>query len=801
MVTTPTTPPVHGVRSRRRLHLRLFTSPVEEPRSRRASDGISLALAVFGLAVLSLVAVPSSGIEAGIVAVVDALPTGLDGLWRLFVRVLLAVAVVLVGAALARRRSSLLRDQALAAAAAVLGGLVLGRIVQGTWQVAWTLTSDAAAQAWVPWGNLMLPVAVVAVAIPHLTRAVRRLARWAIALGTVGLLLGGTATPSEAVAALLVGLGASSVVHLVFGSTRGRPRVEDVEAVLASMGVEVVTIVASERQRAGVHQLEAVHVDGRLLDVKVYGGDASDTQFVTALWRMLWFRDAGMSVSPGRVQQVTHEALLTLLAAQAGLVTQPVVTVGVTANDDAVLVLERVGRPVADEGDWDADRVRQLWQLLAALHGAGIIHRQVDADHLMVVDGHMGLVDFRGAAIVSDAWRTRVDNAQALVAGTLAIGIDAAVALAVAALGSDEVAELLPFLQLDACTPSQRRALKDGDIDIDEVRDHVAAALEVEAPELERLRRVTWGSLVQVVLPVLAFVAIASVFAGVDLEDFATALEEASWWYIGVAFVVGQTPQLSNAVSALGASPLPVPLSRLVVLQMAQSYIALSVPSAAARIAMNVRFFQRHGLGAVPAVTVGALDSFFGFVGQMIVLLLVMTLSPATLDLAFSDVPDGVQQVAVIVVGVALVAIATVVGVPRLRRPLVHRVRTTWRDASSALAGLASPRRLGLLLGGNIASEVLFALTLGALTIALGYPIALSQLMLIHVGVSLLAGVMPIPGGIGVVEGGITYGLVVAGMPEESAFAAALLFRTITFYLPPAWGLFAFRWLERNKFL
>jgi uncharacterized protein (TIRG00374 family) len=62
-----------------------------------------------------------------------------------------------------------------------------------------------------------------------------------------------------------------------------------------------------------------------------------------------------------------------------------------------------------------------------------------------------------------------------------------------------------------------------------------------------------------------------------------------------------------------------------------------------------------------------------------------------------------------------------------------------------------------------------------------------------------LAGLIPIPGGIGVTEGGLTYGLVAAGMDQEAAFAAVILYRIATFYVPPTWGYFALRWLERNQ--
>jgi uncharacterized protein (TIRG00374 family) len=60
---------------------------------------------------------------------------------------------------------------------------------------------------------------------------------------------------------------------------------------------------------------------------------------------------------------------------------------------------------------------------------------------------------------------------------------------------------------------------------------------------------------------------------------------------------------------------------------------------------------------------------------------------------------------------------------------------------------------------------------------------------------------MPIPGGIGVTEGALIAGLTAAGIPPTVAFAAVMLYRMATFYLPPIWGAFAFRWLERNKYL
>jgi len=33
------------------------------------------------------------------------------------------------------------------------------------------------------------------------------------------------------------------------------------------------------------------------------------------------------------------------------------------------------------------------------------------------------------------------------------------------------------------------------------------------------------------------------------------------------------------------------------------------------------------------------------------------------------------------------------------------------------------------------------------------------------------------------------------------AFAAVIMYRAATFYLPPIWGALSFHWLERNRYL
>ena len=87
---------------------------------------------------------------------------------------------------------------------------------------------------------------------------------------------------------------------------------------------------------------------------------------------------------------------------------------------------------------------------------------------------------------------------------------------------------------------------------------------------------------------------------------------------------------------------------------------------------------------------------------------------------------------------------------------------------------LRSPTKLLQLFGGNLVSQVLFAVALAACVRAFGTQVPLTELVLINTVVSLFAGLLPIPGGIGVSEAGLTLGLTAAGLSSETAFAIAL---------------------------
>jgi glycosyltransferase 2 family protein len=803
-----------GARIRR--GLRLFTSATDQPRARRATDVILLAFSTVGIVFVGLVADPEPGFSRALTRFLGDLPDALTGAWQVLADLPVLWALIVLVAALARGRAKVGRDMLLAILVAIVLWLILGRMVTGAWPQLGALVGDVQPPPVFPSARLGIPTALLITASPHLVRPARRFGYVIITLGSIATVALGASSSLGVAASLLSAAGAAAIVHLIVGSSAGRPSLDDVRFALADMKVDITDLGAADRQDAGFFAVAARGADGSELVVKLYGRDANDSALVSTVWRTIWLREPGAPSGFGRLRQVEHEALMTLLAAQAGIPTDSVVTAGATATDDALLVLRRTGTLLVEPGRFvDVDvapapvftgdearrRLRELWQLLATLHDSGLVHGQLDEEYLIVDDGRLGLVHFRGAAVSPTPAQLRGDDAQLFVTSIGLVGRDLALDGLIENRSVEQIEGLLPYLQATALTTDQRRMTKVLGIDLDALRSDVAHAAGVEAPPLIQMRRFTVGSVLRVALPALAAVMLLSAFAGFDFEEFVESLQDAAWWLVLVGFVVAQLPRVAQAVSTLGAAPIPLPLGPVYALQLAISYVNLAIPTAAARIAVNIRFFQRQGVPPTTAVATGALDGVSGFIVQAALLGSLLLFSGLSLDVDVSGPASAAARIAWMLVAALVVGAVVVLVVPRLRRFVVGAIRRTVAEAFEVLRGLRSPRRLLQLFGGNLVAELLFALALGIFVQAMGHSLALHELLFINMAVSLLAGLLPVPGGVGVTEGGLILGLTSFGVPQEAAFAAVLLYRLSTFYTPPIWGFFSLRWLERNRYL
>jgi uncharacterized membrane protein YbhN (UPF0104 family) len=156
----------------------------------------------------------------------------------------------------------------------------------------------------------------------------------------------------------------------------------------------------------------------------------------------------------------------------------------------------------------------------------------------------------------------------------------------------------------------------------------------------------------------------------------------------------------------------------------------------------------------------------------------------------------------------ATLAIAAVVALPRLGpgaapHPEASRLRRGWSAARLAVVdGTAEASQI--LRSGNrrvLAGSVGYWLFDNAVLWATYHAFGLSPpLVIVLMGylIGQLGGLLPIPGGIGGIDGGLIGTLIVYGAPAAGTAAAVLAYRVILFWLPLIAGGISFAALRRN---
>ena len=780
------------------LSIRFFSSSADAARARRPTDVVLVLFAAATLGLVSIVAPDPTAFDQRIAKLVNDLPGLLGWFWETVSDLLvLWPLVLLVAAVVATRRLFLLRDQLLST---VLAAGVAALVAGGFSALADGLTATGPPTLY-PAVRVALATALIATTSPHLSRPIRRLGRWIVILGSLGVVALAIALPLGVVSGLAIGLGSAALVHLAFGSPGGLPSLDQVRAALEELGVETIDLRSAELQPKGVALLRAETPQGLPLLVKVYGRDAWDGQLLTATWSYLWYRDESPTLTISRRQQVEHEAFVTLLAERSGVPVLPVIAAGVVGSRDGVLVLEADARPIQElaPSEMTDALLADLWRAVSAMHEAGIAHGNLDAQRMAVSgDGSALIGDFQAASASATPPALLADRARLLVTTALMTGDDRWAKAALASLGADGLTEVLPYIQPAALSRATRRSLKDAGHDLDAIRDRAASEAGTEPPKIEPLRRVTIGSVLTIALLLLAAYFVFRAIASVGVDQVVAEIGKADKAWLWVGMVIVPLVPVAEAFGALGATMLPLRLGPVIALEFAIQFIALAVPSSAARVAVNVRFFQRQGAPAAQALTIGLIDSVFGFVVQVLLLMVIVFSGLVTLDLSLDGLNFDPTGKLLVLVGILLVVAAVVaLTVPKIRRPIAAKIA----EARPALAVIRSPIKLAGLLGGNFVAQFLLALILGATVRAFGESATLAELLLTNTLVSLFSGVMPIPGGVGVSEAAIAFCLTALGIPSATAAAIAIVFRLLTFYLPPIWGGFAMRWLRRQAYL
>ncbi len=790
----------------------MFAPVGDGQRRRRGSDGVRLAAAALALVSCVLVIHYNSRIDQAIVQVIHPPPRSITWLVTVVYQAgSFGVVIVVVALALIARRWVIARDIAVSAAgtAALSGILVLllgshgGRpsgIVIAGYDLAFPVL------------RIALFMAVATAALPYLARSVQRLIEIFIALVALASAVGGHGLPLNVLGSLAIGWGVTAAVRLAFGSPLGLLSADDVRALLVELGIPSGQVHAVSRQVWGVAKYEATEIGGAdssgRLAIAVYGRDAADARLLTKAGRFLLYRDSGPSLTITRLQQVEHEAYLTLRAGRTGVAVPEIVEAGTAGPAKDALLVARLptGTALADAraADISDATLDDLYRQLLMLRRARIAHGAISGDALLVDVAAQTIVvtDFRNASASASPDQLDRDMAGAIAATAVAVGADRAAGSAARCLTPETLESALRHLQKPALDPALGRSLRGKRGLLEDVRQRAAQAASIDVPKLVEPRRVSWPTLIMMIGTLIGGWALIGVLIDVS-KSFDTVIG-ADWLWVIVAFVLSQLAYVASATEGIGSVSGPLPFGRTVAVEVAKSFSALAGGTAAV-FATRVRFFQKQGYDTSVALSSGAIMATSSWIAKGVLLLASLPFAWGAIHFEVTPESGGDSKLVWVILAVVVVvalAVGLILAVPRLRRLAAEKARPKVRDIWGNLKGIASsPHKLALLLGGSFAQELFVAMALSVSLRAFDDHLRLPVLIVIIMLAAMLGGVAPTPGGLGVVEAGMILGLTAAGVSEADATAAVFIQRLFSSYLPPIWGWATLVWMRKREYL
>ncbi len=797
---------------RRRWRSIVFAPIGDGQRRRRGTDGMRLGVAIVAIVCCVLAIRHGSHVDRTIVDVLYPVPHSLSWLVTfIYDAGSFGVTALLVVAALLARRWVIARDLALSAVltVAVSGLLILALGSDGGRRHG---ISVDGVQLRFPVIQIAVFMAVATAVLPYLARGLQRFIEVFIAGLAVVTVSAGNGLPLNVLASLAIGWGVTAAVRLWFGSPLGLPSAGEAALLLSDLAVPAHGVEPLRTQAWGVANYRASEgsggVPGTELRISVYGRDAADARLLAKAGRFLFYRDSGPTLSFTRLQQVEHEAYLTLLATRGGVRAPEVVTAAKAgAAGDAVLV-SRMPRGVAlvdvEAGDVGDEALDDLCHQMLQLRSEGIAHGSISGETVLIdpVGGSAGLVDFRNATSNASKERLDRDLAGAIAAMAVAVGAERTAASTGRCLDAEHVTGMLQHLRRAGLDPALTRSLRGRKGLLEEVRQQTAAAHGVEVPKLAEPRRVSWATLIVVVGTLIGGWALIGVL--LDVSKSLDTIVGANWLWVVAAFACSQLAYVGSAIEDLGSVGGILPFGRVLALEVANSFTALAGGSAAT-FATRVRFFQQEGYDASVALSSSAVVSTASWTVKGVLFLISLPLAWSAIS--FEATPEsGGNAKTVWILLAAVVGVALVVGlallIPKARRMVADKMRPKLIDIWANVRQVAkSPRKLIQLFGGAAAGQVLVALALAASLRAFGDHLSLPTLIVVITLASMIGGVSPVPGGMGVVEAGLILGLTAAGISESDATAAVFIQRLFTSYLPPIWGWLTLVWMRRREYV
>ena len=250
-----------------------------------------------------------------------------------------------------------------------------------------------------------------------MTRPARRLLEAVIWLAALSAAFLPEGLPGSVIASLVLAWGAAAVAHLCLGSPDATPSADQVASSLRDLGVDPSGLRLAAEQTWGSTAYTAGPQSE--LSIDVVGRDSTDARLLAKVWRFIWYKDSGPTLSRTRTAQVEHQAYVLFLAGRTGAKVPELVVAGLAGwRDDALVVVRNppgTSLQETESGRLTDAVLDDAWTNLGRLHEARIAHGNPWTGNVVLDgDGTTGLVGLGDAVPSATDQRLRLDRVQLL---------------------------------------------------------------------------------------------------------------------------------------------------------------------------------------------------------------------------------------------------------------------------------------------------------------------------------------------------------------------------------------------------
>ncbi|WP_024801515.1 lysylphosphatidylglycerol synthase transmembrane domain-containing protein [Nocardia sp. BMG51109] len=639
--------------------------------------------------------------------------------------------------------------------------------------------------------------AMLTVASPWLPASWRRW-WWALLLAFVPLhLFVSLVVPSRAMFGLALGWWVGAVIVLLVGTPALEVPLDAAVRVLAKRGYTVTSFTVLRPAGPGPLQLSAETGPDHRLTVELYGQNQRSWGILRQVRRWLTFRPGERAPAFASLRRaVEHRALMGIAIGDLGLASNKPLTVAALERGWTLYAHTVPRGRTLSTGDEAA--LGTVWQALQTMHRAQISHGDLRAEEIRLVDGRVLFSGFMVAEFGSYEARFSSDVAQLLLSTGAMFGPEPVVRTAIQVLGDQAVLNASRRLTKSALPAPVRNSAPDAKGLMKRVRAEVLLQTGEDRIEAAQITRFSRNQFIQLVL-LIALVYVAYPFIS-QVPTFITELGRANWWWALLGLAVSVATYLGAAMALWGCTSESVNFRNLFLAQVANTFAATTTPAGVGGLALNVRFLQKNGLGAMRATAAVALQQSVQVITHVGLLIVFSVAAGVSANLGhFVPSPTVLYLVAGAVLGLVGVAMF----VPTVRRWLRTEVRPQLSEVVRELRELAhSPVRLAMIVGGCAAITLGAAGALWASIEAFGGSTTFVTVTMATMVGGTLASAAPTPGGVGAVEAALIGLLAGAfGVPQAIAVPAVLLYRVLTCWLPVFGGWLIMRRLTSRDMI